>query len=108
MAFKLAQRKTFTQTVKVHMPNDKGTFDTHDFKATFSLPNLAELDELRAMPQPEVMRKVLLGYSDLKTESGEDVDFNEDNVAALLSIPQALSGLTEAFWGGLFKAREKN
>ena len=35
MAFKLAQKPSYTVPVKVHTPNDKGSFDTSEFKVQF-------------------------------------------------------------------------
>lgn len=108
MAFKIALTPTYTVNVKVSLPNDKGTFDTSEFKAKFKRVSMEELDALREKTHADALREVLAGYSDLIDEKGEQVDFNEANVNALLSIPQALSALSEAFWASIFNAKAKN
>lgn len=108
MAFKLTQKPTFVAKVTVDIPNSKGSFDRSEFKAEFLRPNMNELEELKKLPQKEVQERVLVNYEDLLDDDNAQVPFNEDNLEVLLLIPQALSGLTEAFWGSLFKAKEKN
>ena len=54
------------------------------------------------------MERVLLGWKEFVDEQGAPVDFNEAEVQALLSIPQALYGLMEAFWSNVVKASIKN
>ena len=108
MAFKLTQKPTFTVPVKVYMPNDKGTFDVSDFNVVFHRPNLEELDELREMKPRDAMTKTIVGWDNLVDEGNAQVGFNEDNLQALLVIPQALKAVNEAFWNSLFKAAEKN
>lgn len=108
MAFKIAQKPTYKVTVKVLTPNDKDGFDTSNFKAEFKRVSMDDLEKLREKTQAEVMKEVLTGFSDLLDEDDNPVDFNDITLQALLNIPQALSGLTEAFWSSIFKVKEKN
>ena len=109
MAFKKSAKPTFTSRVTVNMPNDKGGHDKSQFDAVFKyIGNSAELEELRNLPAREVMERVLLGWKEFVDEQGAPVDFNEAEVQALLSIPQALYGLMEAFWSNVVKASIKN
>lgn len=108
MAFKIAQKATYRVAVKVQTPNDNNGFDTSEFKAEFRRVGMQELDQLRELSQREVMEKVLVGFADLLDADNKELDFNELNLKALLDIPQAQLALTEAFWGSIFKAKEKN
>jgi len=108
MAFKLAQNPTYTVTVKVSTPNDKDTFDTSEFKAKFKRVKFSELESLREKTQVDVIREVLVGFSNLLDDDNKEVDFNESTLNALLEIPQALAALSESFWTSIFKAKEKN
>jgi hypothetical protein len=108
MAFKLTQKPTFKLKVKIYTPNEKGTFDTSELDVIYKRPNLSDLDELRELPGKEAMQKVIAGWEDMVDEDGQEVGFNDDNLQALLMIPQALKAINEAFWQGLFKAAEKN
>jgi hypothetical protein len=107
MAFKIAQKNSYKVKVKVQTPSDNG-FETSEFTAEFKRVGMAELEELKELPQREVIEKVLIGYTDLLDEDNKQVDYNALNVGILLDIPQAQLALTEAFWQSIFKAKEKN
>jgi hypothetical protein len=108
MAFKIALNPSYTVTVKVELPNDRDGFDKSEFKAKFKRCTVAELDDLREKPMDEALKSVLVGYSNLLDEDNKEVEFNDDNLNALLAIPQARIALNEAFWLSIFKAKEKN
>jgi hypothetical protein len=108
MAFKIALTPTYKVKVLVEIPNDKGGVDKSDFMAEFGRVDMKEIDELRAMPQREVLEKKLTGWLGLVDDDGKDVAFNPANRDALFLIPHALEALVDAFWKSLFKAREKN
>lgn len=63
---------------------------------------------LRDMTQEEVLKSVILDWSDLFDEDKNIVEYSENNLTALLNIPQAQLALTEAFWSSIFKAKTKN
>lgn len=108
MAFRIAQKPTFITRVTVETPNQKGGFDTSFFNAEFKRIGMDEVEELQKKKQGEVLMQVLVSWTDLLDDKNEPVPFNDDNVLVLLNIPQALIALKEAFWGSLYKAREKN
>ena len=108
MAFKIALNPTFKTRVEVHTPNLKGGHDKSTFMAEFMRCDMEELEELRSLPQVDVLRKKLVGWSDLVDEENNPVDFNQDTLVALLRIPEAVDGLRYAFWSSIIRAREKN
>lgn len=108
MAFKIAQTPTFKTRVDVDTPNDKGGHDRSHFFAVFHRTNNSELEELRKLPQADVMRRKLVGWEDFLDDENKPVEFNPDNVEGLLSVPEALYGLSLAFWNSVVKGREKN
>ncbi len=108
MAFKLAQNPSYIATVKVSMPNDKDGFDTSEFKAKFKRPSTEEIKKFGDKTKEEVVKEYLVGFTNLLDENNQEVDFNEDNLNALIAIPQALDALFQTFQTTLFKAREKN
>jgi hypothetical protein len=108
MAFKISQKPTFVTRVSVNTPNQKGGFDLSTFNAEFKRVKMDELDELREQPQREVMRQVLVGWTDFLDDANEPVPFNDDTVLVLLNDAPALVGLRQAFWGSVAKASEKN
>jgi hypothetical protein len=108
MAFKITQKPTFISRVTVETPNLKGGFDKSHFNVEFKRCGMDEIEELKKVPQKEVLEKVVVGWSELLDDDNAAVDFNETNLQALLNISPALIALGEAFWTSLFKAREKN
>ncbi|MFC7518692.1 hypothetical protein ACFQUU_27145 [Herbaspirillum sp. GCM10030257] len=108
MAFKLALKPTYKTKIVVEIPNDAGRKDKSDFMAEFTRVDMDEIQELKTLPQKEVLERVLVGWSALVDETGHDVPFNAANRDALLKIPQAFEALVEGFWTSIFKAREKN
>lgn len=106
--FKITQKPTFISRVTVETANQKGGFDKSKFNAEFKRCGMDEIEELKKLPQKEVMEKVLVGWTDLVGDENQPVDFNEENLHVLLNIPPALIALGEAFWTSHFKAREKN
>ena len=66
-----------------------------------------EIEELKKLPGKEVMEKVLVGWSELLDDDNQPVDFNEDNLRALLNIPPALLAMSAAFWESLSRHAKK-
>lgn len=108
MAFKIALNPTFKTQVDVHIKNDKGIFEKSTFTARFARTDVDEIEELRKLPQTDVMRKKLVGWEGLLAEDNAAVDYNESNLDIVLKIPEAVMGLSEAFWTSIYKQREKN
>lgn len=108
MAFKIALKPTFKARIEVLTPNQKGGHDKSTFMAEFLRTDMEELEEIQSIPQAEVMRRKLVGWSDLIDDEDNPVDFNQENLNALLKIPEAVTALRNAFWTSIFKGREKN
>lgn len=108
MAFRITQTPTYKVKIFVEIPNEQGKFDKSDFLAEFKRADLSQLNELRELPQKEVMEQMLVGWSGLLDDANSDVPFNVVNRDMLLLIPQAMQALVEGFWSSVFKAREKN
>lgn len=108
MAFKLTKKPTFSVQVEVYTPNDRRGHDYSTFTAVFHRTQTSELIELKNLPQVDVMRKKLCGWEDFNDENNEPVPYNQDTLEMLLSVPEALHGLSVAFWENVIKAREKN
>lgn len=106
MAFVLAAEKKFELTVVVHMPGN--AVKPENFNVKYRNPSTDELEELRELPPKDVLRRVVVGFSDLKDEDGNLVEFSEANLEALILIPQALNAMHLTFWNNLLKGKEKN
>lgn len=109
MAFRLAQSETYKAKVVVSLPTEKARFEKSDFTAEFKRFSTEDLEEFRkTLTNREVVEKAIVGWSGVLDDDNLQVPFNEDNLKAMLAIPQALNALIQAFWGSIFEAREKN
>jgi len=99
---------TYSVPVNVETPNEKGTFDKSKFTANFKRCDIDQLDELRKLSQRDVLKEVLVGWSNLVDKEKQEVPFTPVTRDVVLQIPQALFALAEAFWGSIHKAKEKN
>lgn len=108
MAFKRAQKPTFTTLVTVNIPNARGGFDKSTFMAHFSRPSTTELQELRGLGNEEVVRKQLVGWEMKDEDTKEDVPFNEFELEAALQISPTPYATAQAFWEAVNGARSKN
>jgi hypothetical protein len=108
MAFKIALKPSYKTKIFVEIPNENGRVDKSDFMAEFKRVDMDELEELRKLPQREVLDQVLIGWGSLLDEENKEVPFNDANRAALLKIPQAFAATAEGFWKSIYTAKEKN
>ena len=106
--FKITLTPSYRVKVVVETPNMQGKMDKSDFMAEFKRCDLAKIDELRNIPQREVVREVLTGWDGLVDDDNQPVPFNAATLDAVLAIPQAMVALIEAFWESVHKAKQKN
>jgi hypothetical protein len=108
MAFKIALTPTYRVKVAVEVPNENGRNDKSEFTVEYKRVSMERVDELRKLPQIDVQRAVVVGVSGLVDGDGTEVPFNPATLEALLAIPHALFAMADAFWGSIYKAKEKN
>lgn len=108
MALKIAKKPTFSVVTEVFTPNDRCGHDRSTITVKFARTSREELDELRKVPQIDVLRQKLVGWDDFQDEDGNNLEFNPENLEILLNIPEAAYALALAFWQSVVKAKEKN
>lgn len=110
MSFKMTQKPTFSTTVTVNVPNDKGGFDKNTFVAKFKRPTMDELQALResASSNEDVVRRMLVDWDLKDGDTNESVAFSQDNLEALLQISPTAFATAQAFWESVSGARSKN
>ena len=108
MSFKIARKPTYKHEIAVSMPTEKGKRETEKFMAEFKHVGRERLDELRAIPHREVLNEVLVGWTGLIDEDGQEVPFNELNKNIVFDIPQAFEALALGFWASIFGAKKGN
>lgn len=108
MAFRINPTPTFAIEVTVTVANDKGGFDKNTFIAKFARASIDEQRALRLLDNDELVRKQIRGWELKDKDSGQDVPFNDETLAAILSISPTPSAAALAFWEGCNGARLKN
>lgn len=108
MALRIAKKPTFSASVEVFTPNDRCGHDRSTLTVRFHRTARDELDELRKIPQVDVLRRKVAGWDDFQDEEGNNLEFTPENLETLLNIPEATYGIAVAFWEAVVKAKEKN
>jgi len=109
MAFKIAQTPKFlAKDITIEIANERGGWDKNTMSATFFRADTEEAKELAKLDPKELIARKLAGWSGVETEDKQPVEFNEENLAAVLMIPAAVVALAQAFWNHQFKAKTGN
>lgn len=108
MAFKRAQKPTFTTLVTVNIPNDKGGFDKNTFTGVFRRIETDEREALAALSHADLVRSVLVNWDMTDDDTKEKVPFSGDELEAALKIPPTPLATSMAFWESINGARTKN
>lgn len=108
MTFKIAQSEHYAQKISVGLPDEKGRIARSEFKVTFVRCNNDRLDELRAMIGRDVLKAVVIGWTDLVDDDDQPVPFSDANLDALMQIPQAADALIDGFWSSQRNVQLKN
>jgi len=105
--FVMAVTETFKTPVVVEMINEAGHKKPHSFKAIWRRPPQSEIDALfertkhEEVPDQEIINTYLRGWEDVKDQSNNPVEFNADNLAALLEINPTRKCLARAFFDAI-------
>ena len=115
MAFVLKKDPTFMWPVSVELADDSGEFVAFTFKVCYrrmtqeyakdvaiKLHEGAEID-IRAKA-----KELIVGWDEIKDDSGEDVKFTPKALDQLLQIPTMAAELVGAWINATAKVKEKN
>ena len=112
---KIAPIATFTAPVKINVPNDTGGFDELTFKARFkglsrkAYKDLMERANAGTDGDRLVVGEVMIGWEGVGTESGEPLQFTNENLSALLdAYPGAVNQISGTFVRHLLGAKSGN
>ena len=95
--FKLSD--TFTvKDVAIPVTDERGDTDEMTLDAVFKRKTYAECQALKVRTDIEVANEVLVGWKATDEESGQDVPFNAETKAALLSVASAAYHVSLAFF----------
>lgn len=112
--FKIATKPTFSATVHVNFPADKGKVNTRAFTAIFkrfSQTQLEDLDERlksKELDDRAFVHEVMVGWEGVADEQGTVLDFNEENLDALLEMHPTQPTIIRTFYATVGGGKVKN
>ena len=93
--------------VTVQSP-EKGKFKKETFTAKFKNEGRKAFADLIEAGDENFVRSVLVGWSGIKDDDGNDIQFNDENFEALTDNHFIVKGIIEAFGESMKGASEKN
>ena len=129
MAFKIssATEGTYKWPVPVMIPIDGGKFKKEEFTAVFkrdrkdAIPTTSEdvaldedgvaVDEDGAVDEErgiEFFKAILVGWSGIKDDAGEEIPYSEEKLIEFLEVPVFTSAVVKAYQTSMGMAKEKN
>ena len=125
MAFILDEKKTTRWPVTIQTPND-GARKEQKFIAEFAYVKQSRINEIReqfskyvtavqeskpnksGLTDVSVADEVLVGWSEIEDEEGNELPYNLTNKKKLLEHAMMASAVIEAYFTSLTEAKEKN
>lgn len=107
MAFTLIPKEKFKATVTVNVAQPNGGWKQESFVGEFLRTPEAQREELLALPNVDLVRRVLVGWA-MRDESGADVPFTLENLDAFCQLTGAVRETVLAYWQHNVGAKAKN
>mgnify|MGYP001065153565 FL=1 len=125
MAFVLKQSDSYRWPVSFKLPTDGGKREKQSFEAEFKRLPQSRIMEIQTQAQRlikaaedgeqiegisdlSVADEVLVGWSGIVDEDGEEVPFSKANKAALLEVPMLAASLIQSYFESLVEEKRKN
>ncbi len=103
--------ESYTWLVKVKIPNNNNYIE-RNFMGEFALLEHEEILQMKdgkfAEDDRDLAEKVLIGWSGIKSESGEEIPYSEEAKAKLTNIPYVCHGIVVSFLESLSGVKQKN
>lgn len=120
--FVLKKDHSYAWPVTVQVPADGGDIREEQFTCTFQILPQARIESLMEEMRADegttlgggaderILREVVVGWEDVKDESGDVIPFTGENLATLMALPYARIGVMRAYFESVMgeKARIKN
>ena len=121
MAFKIVQSASYKWPVKITLPLDNGKRETSTFTAEFKrLPQQRINEIIREIKRTgydhdedtindiDAARELIVGWSDVLDDDGEEMPFSDSALGDLLNIPTVAAQIVTAWFGSQETAKRKN
>ena len=127
MALVLKQKEPYTWPVKITLPTDGGKRITETFTATFAWLKQSRIDEIKRLADRlnagryssddeetegltniSACREILIDWSDVVDDDGDEVPFTAQALTELLEIPTVAAQIVMQWAKSLDAAKKKN
>lgn len=112
MPFVLKKSPTYTWPVTTHVPADDGKKLIQQFEATFAVMPLDKVAILTGAAGTDIdgalLNEILVGWSDVKDDEGNDVPFTPETRDQALALPYVRTALFAAYQDSISGAKRKN
>jgi len=123
MAFVLKQSATYKWPVTIVIPIDGGQKERHTFDGEFKrlpqtrvnelvtqlqLQQRPDIDPDQILPAQDAAREILVGWSGIKDDSGEEIPFSETALNQVLEMQMVAAQIILAWFNSLEVAKRKN
>lgn len=94
--------------VQVVEPADMGLVKKSDFTAQFVMISRSEFERLSNTTDKELMKVVLVGWTGVQDQDGNELPFNDENRDLLADMPPVINALARAYLSFMAGAPAKN
>ena len=114
MAFVLKQSDTYSWPITFDLPVDGGRHQRQSFDGEFMrLPQsrireIGQLIESGDITDAAIASEVLVGWSGVTDDQGEDIPFSKKTLEQILDVPMLATSVVTAYFGSLQGAKRKN
>ena len=114
MAFVLKQDDRFTWPISFDVPVDGGRHQRQSFDGEFvrvsqsRLRQFGEAIQGDEMTDADIARQVLVGWSGITDDEGEEVPFSKAALDRLLDVPMLATAIVTTYFKSLQGAKQKN
>ena len=99
MAFVRKKTKVYPWPVEIRTPSETkiGEFETTSFTGKFIRLSRSELDSFESATEFDALKKVLVGWDDIKEEDGSSIEFSDKNLKEFAEDIDFVAGVLDAF-----------
>jgi len=112
--FKIAANPTYKTKVTVDILGDNGKTTPTVFTAIFKRQSQSELDNMtdrlnaKELLDRDLISEVMVGWGDVADAAGTPLEFNDENLDALLDVHPVRPTIVKAYFASLNGAKAKN
>lgn len=115
--FSLKTNYTYFWPVKIETPKSGGSYTKEEFEAEFRLVSQSRIKEILGISKPkdgkqptdnDFCKEIMVGWKNVKDESGEDLTFSQHNLELILEVPGVAKKIVTAYLESFSGAEEKN